>query len=163
MRLLDRSFVEEHIITVQVNGNAQRTLGSGHARHVIDMSVSQQDMTDVQFLTLDERRATSPTSSPGSMSTASRVSSHATTNPFLKKGPTACVSMRKMSVLLMILAVLDDLMFTSKIRTTANQLGVPMVFARSPEGAHRTAGEPPSLVIFDLNNPRTIQWGSSKR
>jgi PleD family two-component response regulator len=56
----------------------------------------------------------------------------------------------------MILAVLDDLMFTSKIRTTASQLGVTVAFARSAEGAlaemRRTA---PALVIFDLNNPRT--------
>src|SRR5215471_1438431 len=56
----------------------------------------------------------------------------------------------------MILAVLDDLMFTSKIRTTASQLGVTVAFARSAEGAlaemRKTA---PALVIFDLNNPRT--------
>jgi hypothetical protein len=29
-----------------------------------------------------------------------------------------------------ILAVVDDLMFTSKIKTTAGQLGVPVVFAQ---------------------------------
>jgi len=56
----------------------------------------------------------------------------------------------------MILAVLDDLMFTSKIKTTAAQLGVPVTFARSADAA---LGEmrktPPSLVILDLNNPRT--------
>ena len=56
----------------------------------------------------------------------------------------------------MILAVLDDLMFTSKIKTTANQLGVTVAFARSADGAlaeMRKAA--PSLVILDLNNPRT--------
>ena len=56
----------------------------------------------------------------------------------------------------MILAVLDDLMFTSKIRTTASQLGVTVAFARSAESAliemRKTA---PALVILDLNNPRT--------
>ena len=56
----------------------------------------------------------------------------------------------------MILAVLDDLMFTSKIKTTASGLGVAVVFARSAEGAlaemHKTT---PQLVIFDLNNART--------
>jgi len=56
----------------------------------------------------------------------------------------------------MILAVLDDLMFTSKIKTAANQLGVPVTFARSADAAHaemhKTA---PSLVILDLNNTRT--------
>src|SRR6185436_17877348 len=60
----------------------------------------------------------------------------------------------------MILAVLDDLMFSSKIKTTANQLGVPLTFARSAEaalGEMRKAA--PALVIFDLNNPRTNPLG----
>ena len=56
----------------------------------------------------------------------------------------------------MIVAVLDDLMFTSKIKTTAGQLGIAVAFARSADAAlaemRKTA---PSLVIFDLNNPRT--------
>ena len=60
----------------------------------------------------------------------------------------------------MILAVLDDLMFSSKIKTTANQLGIALTFARSADAA---LGEmrkaPPSLVIFDLNNPRTNPLG----
>jgi PleD family two-component response regulator len=56
----------------------------------------------------------------------------------------------------MILAVLDDLMFTSKIRTTANQLGVAVAFARSAESAlTEMRKSPPALVILDLNNPRT--------
>ena len=56
----------------------------------------------------------------------------------------------------MILAVLDDLMFTSKIKTTAAQLGVTVGFARSADAAlaeMRKAA--PALVILDLNNPRT--------
>ena len=60
----------------------------------------------------------------------------------------------------MILAVLDDLMFSSKIKTAANQLGVALSFARSAEGAltaMRTTA--PSLVIFDLNNARINPLG----
>jgi PleD family two-component response regulator len=60
----------------------------------------------------------------------------------------------------MILAVLDDLMFSSKIKTAATQLGVPLVFARSSAAAlaeMRKSG--PSMVIFDLNNPRTDPLG----
>jgi PleD family two-component response regulator len=56
----------------------------------------------------------------------------------------------------MILAVLDDLMFTSKIKTAANRLGVTVMFARSAEaalGEMRKAA--PTLVILDLNNART--------
>ena len=55
----------------------------------------------------------------------------------------------------MILAVLDDLMFSSKIKTAANQLGVDLRFARSADGALETMRKnPTTLVIFDLNNER---------
>jgi CheY-like chemotaxis protein len=60
----------------------------------------------------------------------------------------------------MILAVLDDLMFSSKIKTTAGQLCVAVTFARSADAAlsemRKTA---PSLVILDLNNARTNPLG----
>jgi len=60
----------------------------------------------------------------------------------------------------MILAVLDDLMFSSKIKTTANQLGVSVSFARSADAAlTEMRTNAPSLVIFDLNNPRTNPLG----
>jgi PleD family two-component response regulator len=60
----------------------------------------------------------------------------------------------------MILAVLDDLMFTSKIKTTANHLGVAVTFARSADAALAAMrATPPSLVILDLNNPRTNPLG----
>src|SRR2546422_4210728 len=56
----------------------------------------------------------------------------------------------------MILAVLDDLMFSSKIKTTASQLGATVTFARSADAAlNEMRKSPPSLVILDLNNPRT--------
>lgn len=52
-------------------------------------------------------------------------------------------------------------MFSSKIRTTATSLGVTLVFARTSDGAlaemRKTA---PTLVIFDLNNPRTNPIGT---
>ena len=60
----------------------------------------------------------------------------------------------------MILAVLDDLMFTSKIKTAATQLGVAVTFARSKDAAlaaMRTIV--PTLVILDLNNPRVDPLG----
>src|SRR6476620_2019624 len=96
-------------------------------------------------------------SSPGSISTASRVLSQPTTKPFLKKGPTACVSSIMKT---MIVAVLDDLMFSSKIKAAAQQLGVRVVFARSLESAlAEIRKSPPSLVVLDLNNPRTDPLG----
>ena len=60
----------------------------------------------------------------------------------------------------MIVAVLDDLMFSSKIKTAAQQLGMRVVFARSSESAlAEMRKSPPSLVILDLNNPRTDPLG----
>jgi PleD family two-component response regulator len=59
----------------------------------------------------------------------------------------------------MILAILDDLMFSSKIRATAAQMGVTVSFARSRDAALEAMAalgdSPPTLVILDLNNPRT--------
>ena len=52
-------------------------------------------------------------------------------------------------------------MFASKIRTTANQLCVDVTFARSAEGAlAQMRKQAPSLVILDLNNPRTDPLGT---
>jgi CheY-like chemotaxis protein len=52
-----------------------------------------------------------------------------------------------------ILAVLDDLMFTSKIRNAATQLGVVIRFAKSsPDALAEMRKAVPSLVIFDLNS-----------
>ena len=52
-------------------------------------------------------------------------------------------------------------MFSSKIRATAKQLGVTIAFARSSEGALADMRKnAPSLVILDLNNPRTDPLGT---
>lgn len=60
----------------------------------------------------------------------------------------------------MILAVLDDLMFSSKIRAAASQLGADVKFARSADAAlAEMRAAVPSLVILDLNNPRTNPLG----
>jgi CheY-like chemotaxis protein len=61
----------------------------------------------------------------------------------------------------MILAVLDDLLFGSKIRTTAAQLNVPLIIAKSsPAALDEMRKSKPTLVIFDLNNPRTDPMGT---
>ena len=55
----------------------------------------------------------------------------------------------------MILAAVDDLLFSSKIRTTAKQAGVDLVFARTPpEILEQARNRHPSLVIFDLNSAK---------
>ena len=63
----------------------------------------------------------------------------------------------------MILAVLDDLMFTSKIRSAASQLGVDVTIARASSAAlDEMRKHAPSLVIFDLNSTRTDPLGTVK-
>jgi PleD family two-component response regulator len=60
----------------------------------------------------------------------------------------------------MIVAVVDDLMFTSKIRAAAAQLGVVVTFARSHDAALASIREDmPALVVLDLNSPRTDPLG----
>jgi PleD family two-component response regulator len=60
----------------------------------------------------------------------------------------------------MILAVLDDLMFTSKIRTAAARVGAAVKFARSSQAAlDEMRRDAPALVIFDLNDARADPLG----
>jgi PleD family two-component response regulator len=55
-----------------------------------------------------------------------------------------------------ILAVLDDLLFTSKIRNAAAHAGTTIRFARSSADALAEMRQAvPSIVIFDLNSART--------
>ncbi len=60
----------------------------------------------------------------------------------------------------MVLAVLDDLLFTSKIRSVAKQLDVPLSVVRSVDNALDGMRQaPPSLVILDLTTPRIDTLG----
>jgi CheY-like chemotaxis protein len=55
----------------------------------------------------------------------------------------------------MIVCVVDDLIFSIKISTTAKQLGVAIYFERARDSVLETVREKqPSLVIFDLNSTR---------
>lgn len=55
----------------------------------------------------------------------------------------------------MIIAAVDDMLFRSKIRTTAKLVGVDVVFARTPEEIiSQTRALEPTLVIFDLNSSK---------
>ena len=55
----------------------------------------------------------------------------------------------------MILAAVDDLLFSSKIRTTAKQAGVDLTFARTPpEILEQARALRPELLIFDLNSAK---------
>jgi len=61
----------------------------------------------------------------------------------------------------MVLALVDDLMFRSKIKSTATQLGVRVAFVSSRDAALAAVqSEEPALVVLDLNNPRTDPLGT---
>ena len=52
----------------------------------------------------------------------------------------------------MILVAVDDLLFSSKIRATAKQVGVQISFARTPDDILTQARTlKPTLVVFDIN------------
>jgi len=54
-----------------------------------------------------------------------------------------------------VIAVVDDLFFASKIRGTAEQLGVAVKFARTAEAlAEAARRDLPSLIICDLHSQR---------
>ena len=56
----------------------------------------------------------------------------------------------------MVLVAVDDLLFSSKIRTVAKQAGVELVFARTPpEILNQLRACRPALAIFDLNSSKT--------
>lgn len=55
----------------------------------------------------------------------------------------------------MIIAAVDDFLFRSKIRTVAKQAGVEITFVKtSAEILEHARTLKPSLVIFDLNDPK---------
>jgi CheY-like chemotaxis protein len=61
----------------------------------------------------------------------------------------------------MVLVLVDDLMFRSKIKSSAVRLGVVVTFAGSRDAAMASMrAELPALVILDLNNPRTDPLGT---
>jgi PleD family two-component response regulator len=62
---------------------------------------------------------------------------------------------------MMVLALVDDLMFRSKIKSTATQAGVDVAFAGSRDAALTAMrARVPALVIFDLNNARADPLGT---
>lgn len=55
----------------------------------------------------------------------------------------------------MVLVAVDDLLFSSKIRTVARLAGIDIVFARTPpEILGQMRALKPGLVIFDLNSAK---------
>ena len=80
--LLHGGVVQEHVVAMDADAGAGRALRPPDAAHVIHVRMRQQDEAD-ERRRASMTRSRSSTSSPGSMRIASRLSSHATTKPFL--------------------------------------------------------------------------------
>ena len=65
-----------------------------------------------------------------------------------------------------IIAIVDDMFFASKIRATAEALGVEIAFPRTKELAlEKLRSVKPDLILFDLHNPRVdpIQFANEMK
>jgi CheY-like chemotaxis protein len=154
---LDGALVEKQVVAMEVHRDTKRPLCGADPGHMIDVSMGEQNAADRQRLLFRKCEQA------GNL--ISRIDQHGFTcalardhEPVLKERPD---SLRLDYDHVVILAILDDLMFTSKIKLAATQVGVPVGFARSAASAlAEMRKNPPALVILDLNNPRTDPLGT---
>ena len=155
--LLGRVFVQKQIAAMEVDGHTERPLCDADAGHVIDMGVGEQNVPDRQPLACREGEQEGDFIARIDDDRLARA---------LAGDDEAVLEEWSNSLRLdydhdVILAILDDLLFTSKIRAAAGQLGIPVSFARSAEVAlAQMRKNVPRLVILDLNNPRTDPLGT---
>jgi CheY-like chemotaxis protein len=152
----DRVLVEEHIIAMEADRPIERTFCRSHAGDVVDVGVRQQDMGQRDVLAgrkLEQR-----------VHFIAGIDQHAFARARTRHHESV-LEERAHRLRLdydheVILAILDDLLFTSKIRSTAKQIGAALLVAKSRDAAlAEMRANTPSLVIFDLNNPRTDPLG----
>jgi CheY-like chemotaxis protein len=148
--------VQKQIIAVEVNRHIEGTFRGAHTGHVIDVRVGQENTQQLDLL-------------PGrileqAVDFITRIDQHAFPRP--RAGDDESVLEEWADGLRLdydhevILAILDDLLFTSKMRATAKQIGATLAVAKSRESAlAEMRANTPALVILDLNNPRTDPLG----
>jgi CheY-like chemotaxis protein len=148
--------VQKQIITVEVHRHIEGTFRGAHAGHVIDVRMGQEN---VRHLDLLPRRVFEQ-----AVDFVTRIDQHALPCP--RTGDDESVLEEWANGLRLdydhevILAILDDLLFTSKMRATAKQIGATLAVAKSRESAlAEMRANTPALVILDLNNARTDPLG----
>jgi CheY-like chemotaxis protein len=155
--LLGRAFVEEEIVLVKMDRNAKDAPRQRDPGYVIDVGMRQEDVSDA------ERPAFG--GAEQALDLVAGIDQHGLAR-LIASDEEPVLEERTDRVGLdydhgVILAILDDLMFTSKIRATASQLGVPVTFVRSSDAAlAEMRRNRPALVILDLNNARTDPLGT---
>lgn len=145
------AFIEKRIGPVKPDRHLQSPPGGGHAGDVIEVGVGEQDVGDGQPAIADERQQ--------SLDFVSGIDDRALLRSRAGDDEAVLVHRRDRLRLdydhVVILAIVDDLMFSSKLRNAAKAVGTRLAFARSVDSAlAEMRHQKPSLVIFDLNNPR---------
>jgi CheY-like chemotaxis protein len=142
---------------VQVHRHVEGALGGSHAGDVIDVRVGQQNTTQVDALPHRKLQQAVNFVAWVNQDAVARTRTGYDKSVLEERAHGLGLEYDHQ----VILAILDDLLFTSKIKTAAKQLGVAISVARSREGAlTEMRAHQPSLVIFDLNNPRTDPLGT---
>ena len=183
----DDAVVQKKVVAMQVHRHTKGFFCGRNACHVVDVRVRQQDVANRQPVALDEGEESLNLIARIDEDRVARLfagdheavlekrtnclgfENHRAYDNGLWR-PTSAARERKDRGWCaewgrirgkMILAVLDDLMFTSKIKSAATHAGVALLFARSSDAAlSEMRKKLPSLVIFDLNNPRTDPLGT---
>jgi CheY-like chemotaxis protein len=152
----DGLVVQEQIVAMERHRHIEGTLRRGDTGHVVHVGVSQQN--------LRERDALAPGELEQAVDFVAGIDEHAFARP-RTRDHESIFEERSDGLRLdydhnVILAILDDLLFTSKMRATAKQIGATLTVAKSREAAlAEMRAHPPAMVIFDLNNPRTDPLG----
>lgn len=148
--------VEEHIVAMQMDGRTKRALGDANARDVVDVRMGEQDVRDGNALARDELQQSVHFVAGIDEQTLTRARARHNVAVLVERSD----SLRLDYDHAVILAILDDLLFTSRIRGAATQAGVEVAIARSSASAfEQIRNRAPTLVILDLNNPRTDPLG----
>jgi CheY-like chemotaxis protein len=155
--LLHRVVVQKQIIAVQVHGHVQLALCRTDPGDMVNMGMRQQDVAERQRFPDREREQAVDLVARIDQHTFARARTRHDEPVLEERANRLCLDYHHG----VILAIVDDLMFTSKIKTAANQLGVAVAFARSSAAALTDMrANPPALVILDLNSLRTDPLGT---
>ena len=151
--LFDRSFVQKQIVPVKVHGDTERSLRGGHAGYVVDMRVCQENVTD--------RKPSIGCRAQERLHFVARIDQHGFSRTFATDQKSVLEERTHGARLdyhgeSMVLVLVDDLMFLSKVRSAAARLGVQISTPRSPAAPiEEMRQQTPELVILDLNNRRS--------
>src|ERR1700686_1056603 len=116
---------------MEIDRRAQRPLGGGDAGDVVDVGMREKNMTNDQRVALRERQERIHFVAGIDQDGFARLLAAKDEAVLEKRANCLSVNYHRS----VILAVVDDLMFTSKIKNAAGQLGVPLAFARSSGSA----------------------------